>query len=198
MTQVFQMLFLKRGHVLLRASQLRLAIAAAKSVAAAVCGVVAVLASASWSSAVLAASVASSEQAFVIAAASVNQSAGGPDIGPIKEAQLVRSVIEAQLAAFAKDDAAKAFSFAAPNIRSSLKSADKFMAMVRASYPVVYRPASTLFLPAQVDGMQALQKVQMSDAKGEAWIAVYTLEKQKNKAWRITGCLVVENKGSVV
>ena len=156
------------------------------------------LASAGWSSAVYSTPVVSLEQALVAAAASVNKPLGGSDIGPIKDAQLVRSVIEAQLAAFAKDDATKAFSFAAPNIRSSLKSADKFMAMVRASYPVVYRPASTLFLPAQVDGMQALQKVQMSDAKGEAWIAVYTLEKQKNKAWRITGCLVVENKGSVV
>ena len=198
MAQVFQMLLLKRNCALLCAGQLRLAVAAAKSVATAVCGVATVLASASWSSAVHAASVASSEQAFVIAAASVNQPAGGSDIGPIKEAQLVRNVIEAQLAAFAKDDAAKAFSFAAPNIRSSLKSADKFMAMVRASYSVVYRPASTLFLPAQVDGLQALQKVQMSDTKGDTWVAIYTLEKQKDKAWRITGCLVVENKGSVV
>ena len=198
MTQVFQRLFLKRDYALLHTSQLRLAVAASKSVATVVCGVAAVLASAGWSSAVYSTPVVSLEQALVAAAASVNKPLGGSDIGPIKDAQLVRSVIEAQLAAFAKDDATKAFSFAAPNIRSSLKSADKFMAMVRASYPVVYRPASTLFLPAQIDGMQALQKVQMSDTQGEAWIAVYTLEKQKDKAWRITGCLVVENKGSVV
>ena len=193
MTQVFQSLFFKRNHALLRTGRCK--------VAEALCGVAAVLVLASWSSAAHAGPVASAEPSSMTVAVQANQSVAGPTIdAPLvrNQAQLVRSVVEAQLAAFAKDDASKAFSFAAPNIRSSLGSADKFMAMVRASYPVVYRPASTLFLPAQIDGLQALQKVQMSDARGDAWIAVYTLERQKDKAWRITGCLVVENKGSVV
>jgi hypothetical protein len=107
----------------------------------------------------------------------------------------VRSVVEHQLAAFAKDDAAKAFSFAAPNVREAVRNAAGFMAMVRKDYPVVYRPGSVAFLKAEGKGDQAIQRVQMTDAGGASWLAVYSLERQRNKAWRITGCAVVENKG---
>lgn len=107
----------------------------------------------------------------------------------------VRSVIEGQLAAFAKDDAAKAFSFAAPNVREAVGSATGFMAMVRKDYPVVYRPASVAFLKPDGKDDQAVQRVQMADSSGVSWLAVYSLERQRNKAWRITGCVVVENRG---
>ncbi len=113
------------------------------------------------------------------------------------DAKTVRAVVEAQLAAFAKDDAVKAFSFAAPNVRETFGSATNFMSMVRSGYPVVYRPASVTFLTAELRDKQVVQRVQMNDFDGDAWLAIYTLEKQKNKAWRITGCVVVENKGSV-
>jgi hypothetical protein len=106
----------------------------------------------------------------------------------------VRSVIESQLAAFAKDDAARAFSFAAPNVREAVGNAAGFMAMVRKDYPVVYRPGSVAFLKAEGKDDQAIQRVQMTDAGGASWLAVYSLERQRNKAWRITGCAVVENR----
>lgn len=114
---------------------------------------------------------------------------------PAADAAQVRSVVQSQLAAFAKDDAEKAFSFAAPNIRKTFGSAATFMAMVQRSYPVVYRPASSAFLTVQGSGNQAIQRVQMQDAQGDAYLAIYTLERQKNKTWRITGCQVIENKG---
>jgi hypothetical protein len=107
----------------------------------------------------------------------------------------VRAVVEGQLAAFAKDDAVKAFSFAAPNVRKTLGTAQAFMAMVRRDYPVVYRPASVAFLKPDGKDDQAVQRVQMADSSGGSWLAVYSLERQSNKAWRITGCVVVENKG---
>ena len=107
----------------------------------------------------------------------------------------VRGVVESQLAAFAKDDAARAFSFAAPNVREAVGNAAGFMAMVRKDYPVVYRPGSVAFLKAEGKDDRAIQRVQMTDAGGASWLAVYSLERQRNKAWRITGCAVVENKG---
>lgn len=107
----------------------------------------------------------------------------------------VRAVVKAQLAAFAKDDADKAFSFAAPNVRKAVGSAQGFMAMVRRDYPVVYRPASVAFLKSDGKDDQVIQRVQMADTHGTSWLAVYSLERQRNKAWRITGCVVVENRG---
>lgn len=110
----------------------------------------------------------------------------------------VRAVVEAQLAALARDDAVKAFSFAAPNVRQAVGSAEAFLAMVQRGYPVVYRPSSVAFLkPVKPEGMggQAIQRVQMVDGAGDAWLAIYSLQLQKGGSWRITGCNVVANKG---
>jgi hypothetical protein len=107
----------------------------------------------------------------------------------------VRAVVEGQLAALASDDAVKAFSFAAPNVRAAVGTAKRFMAMVRASYPAIYRPASTAFLKPEDHHGQVIQRVQLLDASGNAWLALYSLQRQKDKSWRITGCQVVPNKG---
>ena len=111
------------------------------------------------------------------------------------DAEQVRSTVQGQLAAFAKDDGAKAFSYAAPNVRQTFGNAAAFLEMVRRNYPVVYRPASSAFLTVEGAGNQAVQRVQMQDAAGASYLATYTLQRQKNKTWRITGCQVAPNKG---
>ncbi|MES2686910.1 MAG: DUF4864 domain-containing protein [Pseudomonadota bacterium] len=106
----------------------------------------------------------------------------------------VRATVQGQLAAFAADDADKAFSYAAPNVREALGTAAGFMAMVRNAYPVVYRPASVAFLKPESKDGQVIQRVQMLDASGDAWLAIYSLQREGN-SWLITGCVVVANKG---
>ncbi|MEO5659335.1 MAG: DUF4864 domain-containing protein [Polaromonas sp.] len=107
----------------------------------------------------------------------------------------VLAVVQSQLAALAQDDAAKAFSFAAPNVREAVGSATQFLAMIRRSYPAIYRPASTAFLKPEGHDDSAIQRVQMEDADGHAWVATYSVHRQKNKVWRITGCQLVPTKG---
>ena len=107
----------------------------------------------------------------------------------------IRAVVEGQLAALAKDDATKAFSYAAPNVRKAIGTASRFLSMVQNDYPVVYRPASVAFLKPEADGDEVVQRVQMQDASGNAWLAIYSLQRQKGNLWRITGCAVIENKG---
>ena len=112
-----------------------------------------------------------------------------------KDNKAVQAVVQSQLSAFAKDDADKAFSYATPELRKMIGTPAAFMAMVKNSYPVVYRPASVVFLKAESSGDEVVQKVQMLDASGTSILAVYSLQRQKNKTWRISGCAVVENKG---
>ncbi len=115
------------------------------------------------------------------------------------EVAAVRAVVQGQLDALARDDAAKAFSFAAPNVRNRLGTAERFMAMVRAGYPVVYRPASVGFLvPQRLPDGTVVQRVRMTDARGDAWLAVYTLQRQQDKSWRISGCDVQPAQGRVI
>jgi hypothetical protein len=106
------------------------------------------------------------------------------------DAAEIRAVIEAQLAAFAADDAVKAFSFASPTIQRMFGTPEDFLMMVRTGYPVVYRPSSVLFHPLQVVNGEPVQVVQMSDATGHVWLAVYRMQRQPDAAWRIDGCVL--------
>ena len=120
----------------------------------------------------------------------------GKDV-PAAEAQAIRVVVEAQLNAFANDDADKAFSYAAPSIQQMFGSPGNFMRMVRIGYPVVYRPASVVFLkPERLDD-DVMQSVQMTDEAGQVWVAYYRMQRQTNKTWRIGGCQV-EKSGARV
>lgn len=105
----------------------------------------------------------------------------------------VRAVVQAQLDAFAADDADRAFSFAAPSIREMFGNAERFMAMVRAGYPVVYRPASVAFLVPESVGGEVIQGVHFTDGRGGLWLAIYRLQRQRDNVWRISGCELVES-----
>lgn len=107
---------------------------------------------------------------------------------PARDAQAARAVIQGQLEAFAANDAARAFSFATPALRERFGSAQAFMSMVRASYPVVHRPASVAFLvPQPLDG-ELVQPVHFRDEAGALWIATYHLQRQPDRSWRISAC----------
>ena len=107
---------------------------------------------------------------------------------PAGDAQAVRKVIEAQLDAFSKDDAARAFSYAAPGIQKTFGTPEHFMAMVRSQYAVVYRPHSVTFRPPRRLGDDLVQPVRMTDQEGHPWLVVYPMERQPDGSWRINGC----------
>ena len=113
------------------------------------------------------------------------------------DAQKVRAVIQAQLDAFAADDARRAFSYAAPGIRQMFGTPERFLAMVREGYPVVYRPASIGYLKPEANGRTVIQAVEMADGEGTLWVAIYQLERHQG-AWRITGCELVPSDGKVI
>jgi hypothetical protein len=104
------------------------------------------------------------------------------------DARAVRTVIEAQLEAFRRDDAPRAFSYTAPGIRDSFGTPEKFMAMVREQYAVVYRPRSVSFEEPLLVGDDLVQPVRMTDGYGHAWMAIYPMAKQPDGSWRINGC----------
>jgi len=103
------------------------------------------------------------------------------------EARAVRNIIESQLDAFSRDDQVRAFSFAAPPIRRMFETPERFMAMVRQAYPVVYRPASVTFLKPERIGAATIQMVQMTDSDGVPWLALYRMSREADKSWRIGG-----------
>jgi hypothetical protein len=104
-----------------------------------------------------------------------------------------QSVIRAQEQALGRDDAAAAYSFAAPAIRDRFPQADLFMAMVQSAYAPVYRHQIFEFGDARVADGQVAQRVHIVDARGEAWEALYTLEAQPDGSFKIVGCMLVKS-----
>ncbi|WP_298924059.1 DUF4864 domain-containing protein [uncultured Ramlibacter sp.] len=115
--------------------------------------------------------------------------------GPMNDAdaEKVRGVIVAQIAAFADDDAETAFQTATPEVRAAIGSSGRFLAMVRGAYPMVYRPASVSFHKPDADEGSVLQLVEITDGNAKSWLALFALEQQPDSSWRISGCLVAEN-----
>jgi hypothetical protein len=113
-----------------------------------------------------------------------------------EDARAVRAVIQAQLDAFQKDDAERAFALATPGIRETFGDAGTFLEMVKRSYAVVYRPKSVQFEePVLVEG-ELVQPVSLTDADGRAWIAIYPMHKQPDGSWRTNGCQLARHAGT--
>ena len=110
----------------------------------------------------------------------------------------VRAVVEAQLKALADDQAEQAFSYAAPAIRQQFGDARLFMAMVRQSYAMLIRPRSVSYFRPERAGDVITQGVQFRDAEGRLWRAVYELQRQSDKRWRISGCAVAPGDESSI
>jgi len=108
-----------------------------------------------------------------------------------------QSVIRSQAEAFGRDDAATAYSYAAPAIRDMYPQADIFMTMVQRSFAPVYRHKSFEFGEARMEGGWIAQRVHIVDANGEAWEALYTLEAQPDGTFKITGCSLLKAGHSV-
>jgi Domain of unknown function (DUF4864) len=103
-----------------------------------------------------------------------------------------QGVIRAQEQAFARDDAASAYSYAAPAIQQLFPQAGIFMTMVQSRYAPVYRHRSFEFGEARTEGSWVAQRVHIVDANGEAWEALYTLEQQADGSYKITGCTLLK------
>ena len=131
--------------------------------------------------------------AMALAALSVHVRAAAA--GPLAEDEVdrVREVIVAQLSALALDDADKAFETATPEVRAAIGSSNRFLAMVRGAYPMVYRPASVSFHKPEEEDGSVLQLVEIKDGNDKSWLALFALERQPDTTWRISGCVVAVN-----
>lgn len=109
-----------------------------------------------------------------------------PPVAPA-DAAAICAVIEQQLKAFLADDAAGAYSHAAPMIREMFRDQGAFMEMVKRGYQPVYRPREFTFGELKTGQLGLTQTVRIVDEMGEAWNAIYRMEKQPDGSWKISG-----------
>ena len=106
-----------------------------------------------------------------------------------------RAVVQAQLDAFAADDAPRAFSLAAALAcaRCSATRIGSWRWCGRAIRSV-YRPASVAFLVPEWLDRELIQGVHFTDGQGGLSLAIYRLQRQRDNSWRINGCELVESQ----
>ena len=103
-----------------------------------------------------------------------------------------QTIIRSQAEALGRDDAAAAYSFAAPGIQSVFAQPETFLAMVRQSYAPIYRHKSFEFGEARAAAGKVAQQVHIIDAEGVPWEALYTLEQQPDGSVKISGCVLLK------
>jgi hypothetical protein len=103
-----------------------------------------------------------------------------------------QNVIRSQVEALGRDDAATAYSYAAPGIQGMFPQADIFLTMVQQRYAPVYRHKRFEFGESVVSAGKVAQRVHIIDADGVPWEALYTLEPQPDGSVKISGCVLLK------
>jgi Domain of unknown function (DUF4864) len=103
-----------------------------------------------------------------------------------------QNVIRSQVEALGRDDAATAYSYAAPGIQGMFPQADIFLTMVQQRYAPVYRHKSFEFGESAVSDGKVAQRVHIIDADGVPWEALYTLEQEPDGSVKISGCVLLK------
>jgi Domain of unknown function (DUF4864) len=109
-----------------------------------------------------------------------------------------RAIVERQFDAFARDDAEAAYALASPTIKQMFVDADRFMAMVRNQYPPVYRHRSVVFSAFAERGDDASLTAILVDNSDVVWTALYSLRREANGDWLISGCVLVRSDASAI
>jgi len=97
-----------------------------------------------------------------------------------------QAVIQQQLNAFMADDFQQAFTYASPMIKQAFRTTDRFEAMVKSGFPMVWRPADVKFLGQKAMGPVTRQQVMITDQAGTLHMLEYEML-QTDEGMQING-----------
>lgn len=127
-------------------------------------------------------------RALFISLAALQFAVASPSFAGDAEIKSAQTSVESQLKALQGDDAALAYSFAAPNVKKIFPTVDAFMGMVTSGYMPVRKPENFSFGKSEEkSASQIWQQVFLVGPDGKDYEALYTLELQEDGVWRITG-----------
>lgn len=112
--------------------------------------------------------------------------------------QTAQNLIEQQIEAFLHDDAATAYTFAAPGIKALFPDKDSFFSMVKKSYQPVYHPGNYAFGKSRAIGGGAVvyQEVLITGTDGKDWTAIYQITRQPDGSYKINGVQILAKAAS--
>ena len=106
----------------------------------------------------------------------------------------IEATIQGQISAFLAEDVAKAFTFAAPNIKGIFGSAENFGAMVKQGYPMVWHPSAVRMLELRNVQGSFMQRVMLTDDAGHTHLLDYQML-ETPEGWEINGVQLLSEAG---
>ena len=112
--------------------------------------------------------------------------------------QTAQTLIQDQIGAFLHNDAAAAYSCAAPGIKAMFPDKDTFFAMVKKAYQPVYHPGNYAFGKSRAidNGAVVYQEVLITGTDGKDWTAIYQITRQPDGSYKINGVQILHNTTS--
>jgi hypothetical protein len=112
--------------------------------------------------------------------------------------QTAQTLIQGQIEAFLQNDAATAYSFAAPDIKALFPDKDIFFAMVKKSYQPVYHPGNYAFGKSRAidNGAVVYQEMLITGSDDKDWTAIYQILRQPDGSYKIGSVQVLPNTTS--
>ena len=106
----------------------------------------------------------------------------------------IQATIQGQIDAMAAGDFAAAFTFASPNIKGMLGTADRFEMMVRQGYPMVVAPRNVRMLELRTVAGNLWQRVLMVDGAGTTHLLDYMMVETES-GWQINAVQLLPSQG---
>lgn len=108
------------------------------------------------------------------------------------DAAAIHEVVQSQLDALSNDDAVRAFELTTPEKRMLIGSAENFLQLIKDEYAPIYRYQRAIFSsPEMVDG-DAVQIVRVTDSSSRVWLAIFWMQQEEDRSWKIDGCELLE------
>jgi len=118
--------------------------------------------------------------------------AGGPEHELRRE---VIAVIDAQIAAFRRDDGPAAFEVASPGVQDQYGTAEAYLVRIANAYKPVHRPKAVTYLNLAFSRGRLVQRVLLVGPDDRAVIALFPMVQMDDGRWRVDGCVLVPASG---
>ena len=102
----------------------------------------------------------------------------------------IKAIIAEQLSALKAGDGAKAFGYASPSIKEQFGDAANFLTMVRTAYGALIAARYTEFLEGALLDGNVIQPLRLIAPDNSVRVALYTMQKQPDGRWKISGCVL--------
>jgi hypothetical protein len=124
--------------------------------------------------------------------------ASTPPPAPLTSPEMaaIHVVIQAQIEALKRDDYVAAYAVAAPSWKALYPTVDAFSRLVRGRYSQLIRPKTMVFGTVMQTAQGPIQRVFLTGADGKAYVANYSMQRQPDNTWLISGCTVTRDSNS--